>query len=162
MTTTAQEIQTTQVYQLYIRATPEQIWAGITQPEHIERYFHGCRLDGPLVADGRWVAHNPDRTKLWIDSEIVEFDPPKRLQHTWIALYDDELALEGESRVTWEIEPRDDGTCLLIVVHDRLENAPKTAASVAGAGWMHVLSGLKTLLETGTPLFDYGEREEAE
>jgi uncharacterized protein YndB with AHSA1/START domain len=162
MTTTAQEVQTTQVYQLYIRATPEQIWEGITQPEHIERYFHGCRLDGPLVAGGRWVARNPGRTKLWIDAEIIEFEPARRLQHAWRALYEDELALEGESRVTWEIEPRDDGTCLLTVVHDRLDAAPKTAAGVAGAGWMHVLSGLKTLLETGTPLFDYSTTEEAE
>ena len=161
MTTTAQEVQTTQVYQLYIRATPEQIWEGITQPEHIERYFHGCRLDGPLVAGGRWVARNPGRTKLWIDAEIIEFEPARRLQHAWRALYEDELALEGESRVTWEIEPRDDGTCLLTVVHDRLENAPRTAAGVAGAGWMHVLSGLKTLLETGEPLFDYAEQADS-
>jgi uncharacterized protein YndB with AHSA1/START domain len=161
MTAIAQEVQTTQVYQLFIRATPEQVWDGITKPEYIEQYFHGCRLDEPLVAGGRWVARNPDRTKLWIDSEIVDFDPPKRLVHAWRALYDDELALEGESRVTWEIEPQDDGTCLLTVVHDRLEHAPKTAASVAGPGWMHVLSGLKTLLETGTPLFDYSKRENA-
>ena len=62
----------------------------------------------------------------------------------------------------WEIEAQDDGTCLLTVVHDRLENSPKTAAGVSGAGWMHILSGLKTLLETGTPLFDYSTREEAE
>ena len=53
--------------------------------------------------------------------------------------------------MTWEIEPQDDGICMLTLVHDRLEGAPKTAASVAG-GWMIVLSGLKTLLETGEPL----------
>ena len=81
MTTTAQEVQTTQVYQVYIRATPEQIWDGITKPEHIEHYFHGCRMDGPLEGGGRWVARSPDLTKLWIDSEIIEFDPPRRLQH---------------------------------------------------------------------------------
>jgi hypothetical protein len=54
--------------------------------------------------------------------------------------------------VTWEIEPQEDGTALLTVVHDQLEGAPKTAANVSGPGWMHVLSGLKTLLETGKPL----------
>ena len=53
--------------------------------------------------------------------------------------------------MTWEIEPRDDGVCLLTVVHDQLEGSPKTAASVSGEGWMRVLSGLKTLLETGQP-----------
>jgi hypothetical protein len=67
-------------------------------------------------------------------------------------MYDSEMAAEEESRVTWEIEPREDGICLLTVVHDRLEGAPKTAASVSGPGWMMVLSGLKTLLETGKPL----------
>ncbi len=54
--------------------------------------------------------------------------------------------------MTWEIEPQEGGFCRLTVVHDQLEGAPKTADSVSGAGWMMVLSGLKTLLETGEPL----------
>ena len=160
MTTTAQEVQTTQVYQVFIKATPEQIWDGITRPEYVDRYYHGCRLEAPLQSGGRWVGHSPDLAKVWIDSEILEFDPPYRLRHGWRALYDDELALEGESRVTWEIEPQDDGTTLLTLVHDRLEHSPKTAAAVSGPGWMRVLSGLKTLLETGDPLIDYGELDE--
>jgi hypothetical protein len=53
--------------------------------------------------------------------------------------------------VTWEIEPGGEGITKLTVVHDRLEESPKTAANVAG-GWSYVLSGLKTLLETGKPL----------
>ena len=69
------------------------------------------------------------------------------------ALYDEETANEQHSRVTWEIEPQDRGVTKLVVVHDALEGAPKTAASVAG-GWMYILSGLKTLLETGRPLAD--------
>ena len=82
---------------------------------------------------------------------MSEYEPPRRLVHTWLALYDPDQAAEQASRVTWEIEPREDGTSLLTVVHDQLEGAPKTAESVAG-GWMYVLSGLKTLLETGKPL----------
>ena len=54
--------------------------------------------------------------------------------------------------MSWEIEPREDGVCLVTVVHDQLERSPKTASSVSGEGWMHVLSGLKTLLETGKPM----------
>ena len=82
---------------------------------------------------------------------MLEFDPPRRLVHEWRSLYDPELAAEEASRVTWEIEPQDGGYSLLTVMHDQLEGAPKTAESVAG-GWMCVLSGLKTLLETGEPL----------
>jgi hypothetical protein len=54
--------------------------------------------------------------------------------------------------VTWEIEPQAGGVCKLAVTHDRLGGSPKTAASIAGPGWMYDLSGVKTLLETGQPL----------
>ena len=54
--------------------------------------------------------------------------------------------------MTWEIAPQDGGYCLLTVVHDKLEGSPRTAENVSGEGWMMVLSGLKTLVETGTPM----------
>ncbi len=96
------------------------------------------------------IAYGPNG-ELWGDSAILEEDPPRRLVHEWQGLYDPDLAAEEPSRVTWEIDPQDDGVTKLTLVHDQLEGAPKTAESVAG-GWMFVLSGLKTLLETGRPL----------
>jgi len=138
--------QTTQVYSVFILATPEQIWEAITKPEFTEKYFHGATV---AVRDGRRFTTIGDLS--W-DEEVLEEDPPRRLVHRWVAGYSEELAAEDPSRVTWEIEPQDDGTTLLTVVHDQLETAPKTAASVSGTGWMYVLSGLKTLLETGKPL----------
>ena len=138
----------TQIYQVFIKATPEQIWAAITQPEMTARYFHGARITA--TAD-RMVSYGPDGST-WGDGPVIEFDPPRRLVHAWASLYDDELALEEPSRVTWEIEPQEGGLCKLTLTHDQLEKAPKTAASVAGPGWMFVLSGLKTLLETGKSL----------
>jgi len=138
--------QTTQVYSVYIKATPEQIWEAITAPEFTERYFHGVRME---IRDGRrWSTL---RDLAW-DEEVLEVDPPHRLVHAWTSGYDDELAAEEPSRVTWTIEAQENGATLLTVVHDRLEGAPKTAASVYGTGWMFVLSNLKTLLETGEPL----------
>jgi uncharacterized protein YndB with AHSA1/START domain len=89
---------------------------------------------------------------VWGEAAVAEFDPPRRLVHGWRSMYDPEMAEESESRVTWEIDPQDGGFCRLTVTHDQLEAAPKTAASVSGEGWMFVLSGLKTLLETGAPL----------
>jgi uncharacterized protein YndB with AHSA1/START domain len=145
--TTITEIQTTQVYQLFIKATPEAIWEAITNPEFTEKYFYASRVE---FAEGRRRSFGP-AGELWGDEAILEEDPPRRLVHAWRALYDPELAAEETSRVTWEIEQGEDGVSLLTVVHDQLEGAPKTAASVAG-GWMRVLSGLKTLLETGEPL----------
>ena len=146
--TTITEVQATQVYQLFIKATPEQIWDAITKPEFTERYFHGARH---TVTPDHYMSRGPDGS-VWGDADVFDFDPPRKLSHGWRSLYSEELVAEEESRVTWEIEPGEDGVSLLTVVHDRLEGAPKTAASVAGPGWMRVLSGLKTLLETGKPL----------
>ena len=139
--------QTTQVYQLFIKATPEQVWDAITKSEFTTRYFFASRVE---MAEGRRRAYGPNG-ELWGDSAILEEDPPRRLVHEWQGLYDPDLAAEETSRVTWEIEPQEDGVTKLTLVHDQLEGAPKTAESVAG-GWMFVLSGLKTLLETGRPL----------
>jgi len=138
---------TTQVYHLFIKATPERIWEAITNPEFTEKYFYASRVE---LANGRRRAFGPEG-ELWGDEAILEEDPPRRLVHGWRALYDPELAEEATSRVTWEIDEQEGGLSRLTVTHDQLEGAPKTAESVAG-GWMYVLSGLKTLLETGEPL----------
>jgi uncharacterized protein YndB with AHSA1/START domain len=145
---TTMTAQTTQVYSVFIRATPEAVWEAITKPEFTAKYFYGARIS--VDADG-YRALGPDDS-VWGDAEVAEWDPPRRLVHGWRSLYDPELAEEPASRVTWEIDPQEDGTTRLTVVHDRLEGAPKTAESVSGNGWMYVLSGLKTLLETGKPL----------
>jgi uncharacterized protein YndB with AHSA1/START domain len=144
---TTMTAQTTQVYQLFIRATPEQVWDAITKSEFTTQYFFASRIE---MEDGRRRAYGPGG-ELWGDSAILEEDPPRRLVHEWQGLYDSDLAAEETSRVTWEIEPQDGDITKLTLIHDQLEGAPKTAESVAN-GWMFVLSGLKTLLETGRPL----------
>ena len=156
MTTYSQErevndspaFQATQVYQVFIKSTPEQIWEAITTPDFTRRYFHGARI---TVTPESYRSLGPDDS-VWGDAQVLEFDPPRRLAHGWDSLYSAELAAEPTSRVTWEIEPQEGGYCLLTVTHDELENSPKTAESVSGTGWIMVLSGLKTLLETGQPL----------
>jgi len=150
MTTTT--AQATQVYQLLIKATPERIWEAITNPEFTTKYFHGSYVDSSFAPGTPYNGYSTDRSQHWVDGEVLEADPPKRLRHTWRSLYDPQAAAEPHSRVTWEIESQQDGTCLLTVVHDQLEDSPKTAESVSGRGWMTVISGLKTLLETGRPL----------
>ena len=141
----------TQVYQVFIKATPEQIWDAITKPEFTARYFYGSRVQttGEAGSPIRHLAAKSD--ELWGDDVVLESDRPRRFVHTWRSLYNPEMAAEPRSRVTWEIEPQPGGVCKLTVIHDQLEGSPKTAAGVAG-GWMFIISGLKTLLETGEPL----------
>ncbi|MDT4924741.1 MAG: hypothetical protein QOG01_2454 [Pseudonocardiales bacterium] len=152
--TQAPPVQTTQVYQVLIKATAQQIWDAITKPEFTSQYFHGARVQ-TTGAPGTPLRYlSPDGEAVWGDEVILESDPPHRLVVPWRSLYDDELAAEPRSRVTWQIEEQDGGVCLLTATHDQLEGSPKTAASVSGIGWTTVLSGLKTLLETGHPLFE--------
>ena len=140
-----------QVYEVFIRASADQIWDAITRPEFTARYFYGSRVETTAEV-GSPIRHRaPDSDELWGDDVVVESERPKRLVHTWRSLYNPELAAEPRSRVTWEIEPQAGGVCRLTVIHDQLESSPKTAEGVAG-GWMFIISGLKTLLETGEPL----------
>lgn len=153
MTTRPQAATTVQVYQVLIRASAQQIWDAITKPEFTSRYFHGAQIHTTGEAGTPYRSYGPDGVTVWADETVLESDPPRRLVVPWRSLYDEELAKEPASRVTWEIEESGGGVCLLTVTHDHLDAAPKTAASVSGIGWLTVVNGLKTLLETGEPLF---------
>jgi uncharacterized protein YndB with AHSA1/START domain len=141
---------TTQVYQVFIKATPERIWQAIVDPEWTQKYLYGTRAEYDLRPGGAFRSVAADTGDLMVDGEVLEVDPPRRLVQTWRFLYDEELTAEGFTRVTYEIEPGEDGVSKLTAIHE-LEGAAKTAAHVAG-GWSYILSGLKTLLETGKPL----------
>jgi len=143
--------QTTQVYSVFIRATPEEVWDAITRPEFTTKYFFGSSVESTWEAGAPLEGWTADHSMQLVDGKILEVERPRLLRHSWRALYDPETAAEQHSRVTWEIDEQEGGITKLTVVHDELEAAPKTAESVAG-GWMYVLSGLKTLLETGEPL----------
>jgi len=149
MTTMTQP--TVQLYAVFIKASPEAIWDAITKPEFTSKYFYGSNVESSLEVGSPFLGWSPDRETLWTDGEVLDVDKPRRLSYTWRALYDEETAKEEPSRVTWELEAQEGGVTKLTVVHDRLEAAPKTAENVAG-GWSFILSGLKTLLETGEPL----------
>ena len=79
------------------------------------------------------------------EGQNLEVDPPRRLVQSFHALWGEDVKSEGTSRVTWEIEPIGD-SCRLIVTHDQLREG---ASNQLYGGWPMVLSGLKTLLETG-------------
>ena len=82
------------------------------------------------------------------EGEMLEIDPPRRLVQTRVAFFSDEARAEGPSRITWEITPVGD-SCLLRVTHDVMREG---ACEQLYGGWPMILSGLKTLLETGEDL----------
>jgi uncharacterized protein YndB with AHSA1/START domain/DNA-binding transcriptional ArsR family regulator len=139
-----------QVYNVYIRAPRQAVWDAITRPEFTRRYFFGSEPASGWKPGDRllWTQHGSGREL--VDGEIVECDPPHRLVHTWLVRYDDALTGEGPSRVTWELEETD-GVTKLTAVHDQFPAGSRVYENVAG-GWPLILSGLKTLVETGSPL----------
>jgi uncharacterized protein YndB with AHSA1/START domain/DNA-binding transcriptional ArsR family regulator len=148
------------VYVTYIRTTPERLWRALTDSEFTVRYWgrtfdtdwkkgspYGLTQSGVRVDDAKQV--------------ILEADPPRRLSYTWntfspelaqVIGWSDEyfarIAAEPVSRVTFEIEPEQDDTVRLTVIHDGFEEGSAMLESISG-GWPRVLSSLKTLLEAG-------------
>ena len=137
------------VFEIYIKTTPERLWQAITDPDLRAKYTFGVgvysdwnpgssyqsRTTGVTIAPDMPIA----------DGENLEVDPPRRLVQSFRALWSDAVKREGTSRVTWEIEAIAD-SCRLTVTHDQLREG---ANSELYGGWPMVLSGLKTLLETG-------------
>jgi uncharacterized protein YndB with AHSA1/START domain len=157
---------TIQMHRVYIKATPQAIWAAITKPEWTEQYGYAPLVDYDMRAGGQFRAYPNEGMKQFpgvpsviLDGEVIEADPPRKLVQTWRMLMDPGLAAEGFTRLTYEIVPVKGGVTRLTVTHD-LGGTPKLAALLsgehesdgAGGGWSEVLSGLKTLLETGQSL----------
>ena len=138
------------VYQVYIRTTPEALWAAITNPEHTRRFFYETDVEWDGKA-GSPIVHRMKNGAPALEGKVLEAVPGKRLVHTFSMAHNPEAAKDRSSRVTWEIEPQGP-LCLLTVTHDDFDGETRTYQEVS-RGWNPVLSGLKTLLETGRPLF---------
>jgi uncharacterized protein YndB with AHSA1/START domain len=133
------------VFEIYIRTTPERLWEAITDSEIRSKYNFGAGVSSDWTPGSRLEMGATNANGLLGEGEVLEVDPPRRLVHTLVALWSDEVKSEGSSRVTWEIEPIVD-SCRLTVTHDELRDG---ANPEIFGGWPMILSGLKTWLETG-------------
>jgi uncharacterized protein YndB with AHSA1/START domain/DNA-binding transcriptional ArsR family regulator len=132
------------IFEIYIRTTPERLWQAVTDPEIRAKYNFGAGVYSDWAPGSRLELTHPARQLLG-EGEVLVADPPRRLVHSFTALWGDDVKQEGTSRVTWEIEPVGD-SCRLILTHDQLREG---ANDQLYGGWPMILSGLKTWLETG-------------
>jgi uncharacterized protein YndB with AHSA1/START domain/biotin operon repressor len=144
-----EEEQMEKVYEIYIKTTPERLWQAITDPALRAKYTFGVGTHSTWTPgstyEARVPAGNGHDAMAIAEGENTEVEPPRRLVQTFRALWSDEVKAQGTSRVTWDIEPVGD-SCRLTVTHDQLR---ADANPELYGGWPMVLSGLKTLLETG-------------
>jgi len=136
------------VFEIYIKTSPEQLWEAITDPERRRRYNFGIGVQSDWTAGSGYEGVTPAATGPILAGENLEVDPPRRLVQSFNALWSEDVRGEETSRVTWEIEQVED-SCRLTVTHDQLRDGAN--AELFG-GWPMILSGLKTLLETGEEL----------
>ena len=136
------------VFEIYIKTTPERLWEAITNSELRAIYNFGASIESDWEVGSRYRMSAGGGEVPLGEGEILESDRPRRLVHSMTALWSDDVKSEGTSRVTWEIEPVGD-SCRLTVTHDQLREG---ANEELYGGWPMVLSGLKTLLETGERL----------
>ena len=168
MTTPTSPVTTTQVYRVYIKATPEAIWDAITKPEWTARYGYTGLVEYDLRPGGDYKVRPTEPFKaaseaqgyyipdVIMDGEVLEADPPHKLVTTFRMLMDPGMSEEPYTRVTHEIKVTGEGVCSLTLTHE-LDGAPQLAALVSGGlesggsggGYAWILSDLKTMLETG-------------
>jgi uncharacterized protein YndB with AHSA1/START domain/DNA-binding transcriptional ArsR family regulator len=134
----------TAVFEVFIKTTPERLWEAITDPEQRRKYTFGVETHSDWTPGSEYRSSVPGVIDIAAGRNI-EVEPPHLLVQTFDALWSDEVKAQGTTRVTWEIEPV--GTsCRLTVIHDQL---PPGANPELYGGWPMILSGLKTLLESG-------------
>ena len=139
------------VFEIYIKTTPERLWEAITDGELRKRYSFGVGTESQWTEGSEYRSGVPGVIDI-ASGENLEVDPPRRLVQSMNALWSDDVKAEGTSRVTWDIEPVGD-SCRLTVTHDQLREG---ANDEVYGGWPQILSGLKTLLETGENLTTHG------
>ena len=140
-------VGTMAVFEIFVKTTPERLWEAITDPAQRARYSFGVQTTSEWAPGSPYRASVPGVVDIAAGENLV-VDPPRLLVQTFDALWSEEVKAQGTTRVTWEIAPV--GTsCRLTVVHDQL---PEDANAELYGGWPMILSGLKTLLETGEDL----------
>jgi uncharacterized protein YndB with AHSA1/START domain/DNA-binding transcriptional ArsR family regulator len=137
------------VYSVFIQAPPERVWRAITDGTETAQYYYGTSVDSTWEA-GAPLTYTYTDGSIAADGNVLEIDPPNRLKMTFHARWDPEIEAEGPVEMAWVLEAQGDATKLTVTTSGLLEGS-RTAADFAG-GIVYIVSGLKTLVETGRPM----------
>jgi DNA-binding transcriptional ArsR family regulator/uncharacterized protein YndB with AHSA1/START domain len=137
------------VYQTYIRCTPEAAWNAIVDGDQTVHYFYGTRVESTwkpgepiryLAPDGSVIA----------DGEVIAFDPPHRVEMTFLPHWDPELEAEGPARTAWIVDAAEGLTRVTVEYYDLPAHGKQAPDFMSGIPF--IVAGMKTLLETGSPI----------
>jgi len=135
------------IYVLYIAATPEAIWDALTKAEATKRYFFGRSVDSQW-RPGSEIAYRMPNGQVDVSGRILEIDPPRLVRFTWMLEWLEAARDLPQTTVSFEIEPSGEA-CRLTMTEDHAGPMPEALLEGGRRGWPIILSGLKSLLETG-------------
>ena len=143
--------RSTFVYVTYIRTTLDKLWSALTDEEFMKQYWFGTHCESKWTAGSPWTLVSGDG-QILDAGEIVEAEPPRRLVIRWRHQNKPELKAEGDSLCTMELEPS--GTAVKLSITHTIERESSKLIEAVSGGWPKVISNLKSLLETGSPILD--------
>jgi uncharacterized protein YndB with AHSA1/START domain len=138
------------VYVTYIAATPEKVWQALTDPAFTRQYFGGFVIDLEPRAGGAFRLRYPDG-RIHISGAVVEWTPPRRFICTWLVEGMKDFAELPVCLVTYDIETSGDAV-KLTMTESHSWDVPDAILAGGRSGWPAILSGLKSVVETGKPL----------
>ena len=142
------------VYVTYIRTTAEELWAALTTPEFMKKYWFGMNFETDWKVGSPWRMIFPDG-RVADAGEVVEIEQPKRLVLRWRNEFRLELHEEGDARCVIEIEQA--GAVTRLTITHEIDKPGSKLIDAVSIGWPKILSSLKSLLETATALPAFGE-----
>jgi len=136
------------VYVTYIETTPEKLWEALTSSEFSSRYWFGTEVRSDWTVGSSFALISDGKTT--DTGKILEADRPRRLSYTFKHELYEAMRDEPATKVAFTIEPYGN-LVKLTVTHEGFIEGSKLLGAVS-TGWPAILSGLKSMLETGKPL----------
>ena len=135
------------VYVIYVAAPAERVWEALTSAAFSRQYFAGFAVDVEPRAGGAFRLLYPDG-RVHIAGEVLDWSPPHRFSCTWIIEGVPGFANLPECIVTYDIEPAGEAV-RLTMTESHSWDIPDAILDGGRAGWPAILSGLKSVIETG-------------
>jgi uncharacterized protein YndB with AHSA1/START domain len=139
------------VYVTYIASTAERVWQALTSSEFTRQYFFGRSVESDWQPGSKWNLRKPDGT-VDVHGVVQVSERPRKLVVTWKVDGPPEYKELPECIVSYEIEPFGDAVVRLTMTEAHPTPIPSYLLEGGRRGWPMILSGLKSLLETGRPL----------
>jgi uncharacterized protein YndB with AHSA1/START domain len=129
-----------------ISAPAARVWDALTNPDIIKQYFFGTQAISDWKEGSRLEFKGEWEGKKYVDKGIIlKSEPEKLFQYTYFSSFSNLPDLpENYANITYELH-EDEGETTLTVKQENVAN--EDARKHSEQNWVHVLKGLKDLLE---------------